>query len=274
MNTETSATTNRTTGRRIVTEDPWAELRQFTDARISLGRCGVSLPLAESLSFRLAHAQARDAVLQPFAMQDMAAELQEHGYPALLLESEVADRGEFLTRPDKGRRLSAASQERLRGLGRESQGADVCVVISNGLSSRAVHENAVPFTLQFLDSLRYGGLSASPVCLVDHGRVAVGDGVAELLQARLVVMLIGERPGLSSPNSLGVYMTFAPRVGLTDEARNCISNVRNGGMSIDMGVRKLSYLVENAFAMGLSGVQLKDKMPSSYLPFRSQPELG
>lgn len=263
-----------TTRQTIVTEDPWAELKQFTDARISLGRCGVSLPLSESLAFRLAHAQARDAVLQPFAMDAVSAVLERQGHSCLQLHSAVADRGEFLTRPDLGRRLSEASRERLRALGPESRGADVCVVISNGLSSRAVHENAAPFAAQFLDSLRYGGLSYAPVCLVDQGRVAVGDEVAELLNARLVVMLIGERPGLSSPNSLGVYMTFAPRVGVTDEARNCISNVREGGLSVDMGVCKLAYLVENAFAMRLSGVQLKDKMPAGYLPFRPQPRLA
>lgn len=254
-----------------VTDDTWSDLRRHTDARIALGRCGVSLPHGRWLDFRMAHAKARDAVLTPFDMAGVRAALEQGGVQCLELHSAAADTAEFLARPDKGRQLSEAS----RGILREAvaaqvpgtKGADICVVVSSGLSARAVHENAAPFALRFLEQARMAGYTATPVTLVDHGRVAVADEVAHLLGARLVVMLIGERPGLSSPNSLGVYLTYAPVPGCTDEARNCISNVRPGGLGIDDGVRKLCYLVQGAFAAGLTGVNLKDDMPGDYLPF-------
>lgn len=252
-----------------VTEDPWAELRRFTDARIGLGRCGVSLPVAQWLDFRLAHARARDAVLAPLNGGALRAALEEHGIECLSLSSAVADKNEFLTRPDKGRRLSDASRGLLDAYteAHPGPGPDICVVISDGLSARAVHENAVPFAALFLERARKAGLRAAPVALVENGRVAVGDETAARLGARLAAVLIGERPGLSSPNSLGVYMTYAPAPGCTDEGRNCISNVRPGGLSVEEGVRKLCYLVEGAFARRLSGVKLKDDMPAAYLPF-------
>lgn len=252
-----------------VTEDPWAELRRFTDARIGLGRCGVSLPVSSWLDFRLAHARARDAVSAPLDADAVQRALADHGLAWLRLSSAVADKDEFLTRPDKGRRLSVESRRILDGYREAHPGpdADLCVVISNGLSARAVHENAAPFAALFLDHAREAGLSATPVALVENGRVAVGDETAALLGARMAVVLIGERPGLSSPHSLGVYMTYAPAPGCTDEARNCISNVRSGGLSVAEGVRKLCYLVEAAFARRLSGVHLKDDMTDAYLPF-------
>jgi len=150
----------------------------------------------------------------------------------------------------------------------------VSVVICDGLSARAVHENAVPFASRFLEEAAAAGLSAAPVALVKFGRVAVGDDVAALLNARLVVVLVGERPGLSSPDSLGVYMTHAPAPGLTDEARNCISNVRAAGLPVEEAVRKLCYLVENALVRRLSGVDLKDDVPPGYLPFAETRALG
>ncbi|WP_353115523.1 ethanolamine ammonia-lyase subunit EutC [Nitratidesulfovibrio sp.] len=261
-----------------VTDDTWSDLRRHTDARIALGRCGVSLPHGRWLDFRMAHAKARDAVLTPFDMAGVRAALEQGGEQCLELHSAAADTAEFLARPDKGRQLSEAS----RGILRETvaaqatgaRGADICVVVSSGLSARAVHENAVPFATRFLAQARAAGYTTTPVALVDHGRVAVADEVAHLLGARLVVMLIGERPGLSSPNSLGVYLTFAPVPGCTDEARNCISNVRPGGLPIEDGVRKLCYLVQGAFAAGLTGVNLKDDMPGDYLPFAPAPALA
>ncbi|SDF03003.1 ethanolamine ammonia-lyase subunit EutC [Desulfovibrio legallii] len=256
----------------VVAADPWAELRGYTDARIALGRCGVSLPHDQWLRFRLAHAQARDAVLTPFDAAAVRAELEAVGLQCLELTSAARDKEEFLTRPDKGRRLSEAAREELRRLAATpgAAGADVSLVISDGLSARAVHENAAPFAVAFLERVRAAGLSAAPVALVRYGRVAVADEVASLLQARLTVILIGERPGLSSPNSLGVYLTYAPFPGCTDEARNCISNVRPGGLSLEEGVRKLCYLVQGAFTRGFTGVNLKDDMPSNYLPFAPQ----
>jgi len=253
---------------RIVAEDPWTELKRFTDARIGLGRCGSSLPLAESLAFKLAHAQARDAVHQPFRIAELADELEAAGHPNIQLSSAAADRGEYLTRPDMGRRLDEGSRALLQG--REA-GGDVCLVIADGLSSRAVHESAFAFAHGFLTLMAQANVQVGPVCLVENGRVAVADEIARLMGAKLAVILIGERPGLSSPNSLGVYMTYNPKPGTTDEARNCISNVREGGLSIVEGVRKLAYLVENAFAIKASGVALKDKMSPGHLPFGLDP---
>lgn len=257
-----------------VTDDTWNDLRRHTDARIALGRCGVSLPHGRWLDFRMAHAKARDAVLTPFDMAGVRAALEQGGVQCLELHSAATDTAEFLARPDKGRQLSDDSREALREAAdatatgaQGAKGADICVVVSSGLSARAVHENAAPFALRFLEQARSAGYTTTPVALVDHGRVAVADEVAHLLGARLAVMLIGERPGLSSPNSLGVYLTYAPAPGCTDEARNCISNVRPGGLPIEDGVRKLCYLVQGAFAAGLTGVNLKDDMPGDYLPF-------
>lgn len=249
----------------IVSPDPWGTLRQFTDARIALGRSGVSLPLGESLSFRLDHARARDAVHAPFQSDAVRRELEGAGFRCLDLRSAVSDRSEYLTRPDKGRRLDAASHDLLRAY--PAKGFDVCLTVSDGLSSRAVHENAAPFVRLFSRVLAPAGLTLSPVSVVRNGRVAVADEIGQELEARLSVILIGERPGLSSPDSMGVYLTWAPRQGATDETRNCISNVRKAGLPIAEGVRKLAYLVEAAFAMQGSGVELKDRMDAGYLPF-------
>lgn len=248
----------------IIKDDPWSELKDFTDARIALGRCGGSLPVKESLAFKLAHAKARDAVLQPMQTQRLLAQLAEAGHPALHLHSSVADRAEYLTRPDKGRRLNQASLQHLQ---EQERGYDLSIVVSDGLSSRAIHENVVEFVTMFMEQAAKAGLRVAPLCVVEHGRVAIADEVGETLDAKLAVILIGERPGLSSPNSLGVYMTYNPRLGATDEARNCISNVRQGGLPVAEGVRKLAYLVESAFHMRKSGVMLKDKMGADYLPF-------
>ena len=253
-------------------QDPWADLKRYTDARIALGRCGVSFPHGEWLRFRLAHARARDAVLTPFDRAGVRSELENAGLQCLELASAAVSKEDFLARPDKGRRLSETSRELLARIfaGPENLGADICLVISDGLSARAVHENAAPFAKHFLACASAAGFSTTPVALVEFGRVAVADEVASLMGARLVVILIGERPGLSSPNSLGVYLTYAPFPGCTDEARNCISNVRPAGLSIEEGVRKLCYLVQGAFARRLTGVNLKDDMPPAYLPFRQE----
>ncbi|GAU09425.1 ethanolamine ammonia-lyase subunit EutC [Desulfoplanes formicivorans] len=247
-----------------VAEDPWKGLRRITDARIALGRAGSSLPLAAWMAFKLDHARARDAVHSPFQQAQLARELQTAGMECVQLESEVAHRMEYLTRPDKGRRLSTASRDQLKN---KASGCDICLVIGDGLSARAIHENAREFTLLAVPLLHRAGFRISPICLVRNARVAIGDEIGEILGARLTVMLIGERPGLSAPNSMGVYMTMHPRTGTTDERRNCISNIRQGGLPPLEGVRKLGYLVEEAFKLGTSGVELKDRMTAGHLPF-------
>jgi ethanolamine ammonia-lyase small subunit len=260
---------DRTTAPVTVCADPWAELRRFTAARIAVGRSGSSLPLAESLSFRLDHARARDAVHTPFRRAELAESLRGAGIVSIELESGVDGREEYLTRPDKGRRLSERSVAVLQGL---DKGFDICLAVGDGLSARAIHENAPDFVPACVRMFIQAGFSVAPVCLVENARVAVADEIGEILRARLSVILIGERPGLSSPNSMGIYLTMNPRTGTTDEARNCISNVREGGLSLTEGVRKLGYLTEEAFRLGLSGVALKDRMAAGYLPFGVSPE--
>jgi len=248
----------------IIDNDPWQNLRKFTDARIGLGRCGTSLPLNEVLDFKLSHARARDAVLQPMQTVKIQNELKENDIDSISLSSSVIDRSEFLTRPDKGRQLSYESATLLQNHATES---DICIVVGDGLSSRAIHENCVPFLTTFHQAIQKSSYKIAPICMVENGRVAIADEIASYFSAKLGIILIGERPGLSSPNSLGIYLTYNPKPGMTDESRNCISNIREGGLSITEGVKKLAYLIEMAFYQKESGVYLKDKMSSDYLPF-------
>ncbi|CAD0328598.1 ethanolamine ammonia-lyase subunit EutC [Xanthomonas hortorum] len=253
--------------------DAWAQLRHLTPARIALGRVGTSLPTAAHLDFQLAHAQARDAVHLAFDPAPLQAELEQRGRISMLLHSAAADRHVYLQRPDLGRRLAEDAATQLRGLTAvHGGGHDVAVVVADGLSALAVHRNA-PHMLEHIDRLAaHEGWSLAPVVLIAQGRVAIGDEVGELLKARAVIVLIGERPGLSSPDSLGLYLTYTPRVGLTDAARNCISNIRAEGLSYAEATHKLAYLLREAFRRKLSGVQLKDEAEQPALPSAGPPD--
>lgn len=243
-----------------ITDNPWQELRRLTPARIALGRAGTSLPTGALLDFQYAHAQARDAVHLAFDHPALSAGLAERGRASLLLHSAAADRHTYLQRPDLGRRLSRESADLLRRQRADQpDGYDLAVVVADGLSALAVHRHALPFLARLEELAGAEGWSLAPVALVAQGRVAVADEVAELLGARMVVILIGERPGLSSPDSLGLYFTYAPRVGLTDAYRNCISNVRLEGQSYGMAAHRLLYLMREACRRRLSGVNLKDE---------------
>lgn len=247
----------------IVTPNPWQALRQFTAARIALGHTGVSQPTSAQLDFQLAHARARDAVhlaLDTQALQtDIEAVWPGIG-PCVQLHSAAADRNVYLQRPDLGRRLDDASRAALAALrAAETRPWDVAFVVADGLSALAVAQNAAPFLQAMRERLLQDPWSIAPPAIVLQGRVAVGDEVAELLGAKLVVVLVGERPGLSSPDSMGLYVTWAPRVGLTDERRNCISNVRPAGLRYDEAAGKLHYLLTEARRRGLTGVELKDE---------------
>lgn len=248
----------------IIDQDPWEELLNFTEARICQGRVGSSLPLNKYLDFKLCHARAKDAVLKPMQGEKLLKDIKDIGLPAQLIKSRVDSRDEYLTRPDKGRRLC---QESVAMLSLERKQYDISVVVCDGLSSRAIHENCIPFLTLFKKVIGQTAYTLAPIQIVENGRVAIGDEIGMLLGARLVVLLVGERPGLSSPNSMGIYMTYEPKVGKTDESRNCISNVRDGGLSKEVAVQKLSYLIENSFTKKLSGVGLKDNMKMEYLPF-------
>lgn len=245
--------------------DPWEDLRRFTTARIALGKCGSSLPTSARLDFQLCHARARDAVHTSLDSASLQQRLQEIcTEKVLMVQSCVRDRNDYLCRPDRGRVLDEASRLLLQHEG-QSLSCDIALVIADGLSATAIDENVVPFLSYLLPSLRQAGRSLAPVTLVQNGRVAIGDEVGRLLEAQLVVVLIGERPGLKSANSMGIYMTWNPQPGTTDERRNCISNVRPEGMVCSAGAAKLIYLINQAFARRLSGVSLKDRQTAADL---------
>lgn len=253
-------------GRSPVIPARWEALRGYTDARIALGRAGHSQPTAAHLAFQLAHAQARDAVHLAFDADGVAASLRGLGLDTLMLHSAAPDRASYLQRPDLGRRLDAASRQRLADW-RARQGGDtprfdLAIVVADGLSALAVHQNAGPLVEALLARLRADttqAWSVAPAAVVEQGRVAVGDETGEGLLARAVVVMIGERPGLSSPDSLGLYLTWAPTVGLNDARRNCISNVRPAGLRIEAAAAKLHQLLAQSRQLGLSGVELKDE---------------
>ncbi|ASU38834.1 ethanolamine ammonia-lyase [Herbaspirillum sp. meg3] len=249
-----------------VINNPWQMLREFTAARIALGRAGVSLPTSPQLAFQLAHAQARDAVHLALDADQLRRHLLDVGIggaeACLVLDTAAGDRLTYLQRPDLGRRLSEASRNALASA-MQAQGEDVsydlAVVVADGLSSLAIARNAVPFLSALQPRIAKHGWKQAPLTIVRQGRVAVGDEVGYLLRARLVVVLIGERPGLSSPDSMGLYLSWMPRVGMADSERNCISNVRTEGMRYDEAAFKLEYLLSEATRRQLSGVGLKDE---------------
>ncbi|CAB3793079.1 Ethanolamine ammonia-lyase light chain [Paraburkholderia caffeinitolerans] len=247
-----------------VEKNPWAELKAFTNARIALGRAGNGLPTAPLLAFNLAHAQARDAVHQPLDVDALRSELEAAGFATLAAASAAPDREHYLRRPDLGRRLSDESRAVLAEAGKANNaGPDIVFVIGDGLSALAAAKQAMPLLQAVRERLNADaaaghGWHVGPVVVARQARVALGDEIGELLGAKLVAMLIGERPGLSSPDSLGVYLTWAPKVGCYDAMRNCISNVRPEGLPYDGAAHKLHYLLTHARRLGLTGVGLKD----------------
>ncbi|MFM2482683.1 ethanolamine ammonia-lyase subunit EutC [Celerinatantimonas sp. YJH-8] len=248
----------------ILIHDRWQSLRQLTDARIALGHAGSSLPTSALLNFQLCHAQARDAVLQPLDYQSLQQQLEALHSPVFILHSQAQDRRQYLQRPDLGRRLDSHSQQQLRDyLAGADQGADLAIVISEGLSSAAISHHAQPFLDLLLPQIQQLQLTLAPLTIVQQGRVAVGDDVCFTLKSKMVVMLIGERPGLSSPDSMGIYFTYNAYPGITDEKRNCLSNVRLAGMSYQQACHRLSYLIQGALKLGETGVQLKDESEAS-----------
>ncbi|WP_084150876.1 ethanolamine ammonia-lyase subunit EutC [Azohydromonas australica] len=250
----------------------WTRLRRHTPARIGLPRSGVSQSTAAQLQFQLAHAQARDAVHQALDLAALAQALQPRGLPHVALHSAAPDRATYLQRPDLGRQLDADSRERLQALAQTTGPAasprfDLALVLADGLSAQAVQAHAPALLAELLPRLRDDAQPwrLAPLTLVAQGRVALGDEVGERLDAALVAVLIGERPGLSAPDSLGIYLTWAPRVGCVDAQRNCISNVRPQGLSYALAARRLAWLLREARARGTSGVALKDESGTQQL---------
>lgn len=256
-----------------VVPDAWGTLRRFTQARIALGRAGSSLPTAPHLAFQFAHARARDAVHLPLAVEPLRAALIGRGHPVLMAHSAATDRATYLKRPDLGRQLDEASRERLALCECPDRGdVDVVFVIADGLSAFAIEQNAIAFLDAMLPRLAASAWRMAPVVIAGQARVAIGDEIAVALRARMVVVLIGERPGLSSPDSMGLYLTWQPALGTSDARRNCISNVRREGMSFDLAAHKLLYLMTEARRRQISGVSLKDDAAPP--PARLAPSAG
>lgn len=252
--------------------DAWQSLRQLTAARIALGRSGGSLPTRELLAFGQAHAQARDAVHAPFDEDALAADLEPLGFEILRLATDAGDRTEYLRRPDRGRRLNPASRETLRQFARAAAGFDLAVILSDGLSAPAVNAQAPALLRQLLPRLADDGWRIAPLVIVRHGRVAVSDEVGDLLGARLALILLGERPGLGTADSLGAYFVHNPRPGRTDADRNCVSNIRPAGLPIAQAADTLHYLLTSSRTKRLSGVSLKDDRGLAGLSAESAPK--
>lgn len=235
--------------RRIFTSEALEHLKRFTDARIGLGQAGASQPTKTVLKFALDHAKARDAISSEFDVAGLTKALADGDWP-LLAESAVSSREEYLTRPDLGRVLSEASMHALEASGMT---CDLCVVVADGLSSLAVNQNAVPLVQALKDRLPdlYMG-----TVLLRNGRVAAGDKIALALRAKAVLTLIGERPGLSAADSLGAYLTWAPRTDTRDSERYCVSNIRKGGMETGAAADLIKALFEQSKLAGRSGVAL------------------
>jgi ethanolamine ammonia-lyase small subunit len=233
--------------------DSWSNLRRYTDARIALGRSGSGLPTTAHLAFQAAHARARDAVHTPLDVDALVDGLTARGWESATVTSAVADRPTYLMRPDLGRRLSAQSQDRLSVA---MPTADVVIVVADGLSSTAVHANALPALDALVPLLGQNGCRLAPVVVATQARVALGDHIGEILQAKVAAVLIGERPGLSAVDSLGIYLTWMPRRGRLDAERNCISNVRNAGLAPMAAARQAAALITDMFRHQAAGVAL------------------
>ncbi|MGM9482042.1 ethanolamine ammonia-lyase subunit EutC [Roseateles sp. NT4] len=248
-----------------VVEQPWSRLRRYTAARIGLGRAGISVPTAGHLAFLQAHAEARDAVHAPLDADALLEGLRALGEVPLRVRSRAMDRASYLQRPDLGRRLDEADAGRLQDL--QAPATDLAFVLADGLSALALQRQALPlFTALRERLLQEGGWTWAPPVIATQARVALGDEVGELLKARCAVVLIGERPGLSAPDSLGVYFSWAPCVGRVDAERNCISNVRPEGLSPQAAAAKLHGLLKLARTRQLSGIALKDEEDERALP--------
>lgn len=251
--------------RKNVQENRWQRLREYTDARIGLGRSGVSLPTHHHLEFQLAHAAARDAVKRPIDWKPIDETLENSTLPWLKLHSQALDRNHYLQRPDLGRKLDSASVNSLMQWREQRHVPKVAIVIADGLSATAIETQAPPMLQQLLPDLSALGLDVELFCRVDQARVAIGDDIAERTGAEHLILLVGERPGLSSPDSLGIYYTFHAGNGSSDADRNCLSNIRPAGLAFTEASRRLCWLMREASKLGYSGVKLKDDSSNDIL---------
>jgi ethanolamine ammonia-lyase small subunit len=235
-----------------------SDLRELTPARVALGRSGASLPTGAWLKFALDHARARDAVHASFDATALLAETGDLGLEALAVSSCAGSRGDYLRRPDLGRRLDQASTQRLADFA-ATGGCEVALVIGDGLSPTAVHAHAAALLRRLIPRLAAAQITIARAVVANGARVALGDEIGARLGARMVLVLIGERPGLSAPDSLGAYLTFAPEMGLTDADRNCVSNIHRAGLNHDQAAVKIAWLMREGLARKVTGVALKDE---------------
>ncbi|TGM05083.1 ethanolamine ammonia-lyase subunit EutC [Leptospira jelokensis] len=240
--------------------------KQFTQARIGLNRSGGSISTKEMLKFRLDHARAKDAVLlEPnweLIHESMNQLSTKYGIKNIFVKSKITSKQEYLLRPDLGRRLLDGSELDLIP---KDEGFDLSIVCIDGLSAKAIDENLIFYLELLFSEIQKTKLTLSPLVIAKWGRVALGDEIAEKLHAKICLVIIGERPGLSASDSLGIYLTYKPKIGNTDESRNCISNVRPKGLPIPLAVKKTIYLIHEVLAEKKSGVLLKDQMPNESL---------
>lgn len=251
-------------------DHPLKRLRDFTEARIGLGRRGAGLPTAAHLDFAEAHAKARDAVHSRFEAEAVATALEDAGFASIAVESQAGDRATYLRRPDLGRRLSENSRERLAAIPRQQ--FDLVVVVADGLSATAVNAHGAAVAIGLLAALPEGW-NVAPVVVATGARVALSDPIGEALDAKIALMLIGERPGLSAANSLGAYLTFGPGAGRSDADRNCVSNIRPGGLRPETAGAKIAGLIVRAAELGLSGTRLKDDADDRIATDEASPQL-
>jgi ethanolamine ammonia-lyase small subunit len=242
------------------------DLRELTPARVGLGRAGASMTTDALLAFTLDHARARDAVHTAFDIPKLMAGLAGLGLQASQVCSRAGTRSDYLRRPDLGRMLDQASRRALADIG--AGASELAIVIGDGLSPAAVNLHAVELVRHLGPRLTEAGIGIGNVVIASGARVALGDEIGAALGARMVAMLIGERPGLSAPDSLGVYLTFAPRIGLTDEKRNCVSNIHGAGLSYDEAAFKIAWLVREGLRRQLTGVALKDESGTGLIAAR------
>jgi ethanolamine ammonia-lyase small subunit len=232
-------------------------LRDLTPARVGLGRAGASLPTNALLEFTLDHARARDAVHAGFDVPAMMRGLSELGLDTSSVSSRAGNRKDYLRRPDLGRLLDPDSRQLLAN--RADGARRLAIVVGDGLSPAAVNAHAIALLRSLLPQLARDAIEIGHAVVASGARVALGDEIGAILGARMVVVLIGERPGLSAADSLGVYLTFAPSVGLTDEKRNCVSNIHRAGLGYDEAAFRIAWLIREGLARELTGVALKDE---------------
>ena len=241
--------------------DNWHLLKKYTNARIALGRSGNSLPTNKVLEFRMAHALAKDAINTELDILNLVEDVKKLSLNSILVQSQITNETDYLKNPNIGRLLNEMSLKKLEDC--PEKNTPLSIIIADGLSAEAINIHAVKLIAHLLPKLKFKTLS--PIIIVKYGRVAISDEIGEMLNSSIALILIGERPGLSSPTSMGAYITYHPKKGNTDETRNCISNIQSEGLSYEFAAMKLAYLIDEMLHKKLSGVDLKDDFSDRYI---------